>query len=70
MAPRLVLCPCRLFKERSSKSRETSMSAVPDEVMKYVAAENDDDPRKPAEWLQALVGVISLLAPIALTLPD
>ncbi|KVU77547.1 pyruvate dehydrogenase (acetyl-transferring), homodimeric type [Burkholderia ubonensis] len=35
------------------------MSAVPNEVMKYVAAERDDDPQETVEWLEALDGVIS-----------
>src|SRR6201987_4258164 len=39
------------------------MSAVPDEVMKYVAAEKDDDPQETAEWLEALDGVISAVGP-------
>src|SRR5258708_155440 len=43
--------------------QETSMSAVPDEVMKYVAAEKDDDPQETGEWLEALDGVISAVGP-------
>ncbi len=39
------------------------MSAVPDEVMKYVAAEKDDDPQETGEWLEALDGVISAVGP-------
>lgn len=40
------------------------MSAVPDEVLKYVAdAKNDDDPQETAEWLEALDGVISAVGP-------
>jgi pyruvate dehydrogenase E1 component len=39
------------------------MSAVPDEVMKYVAAEKDDDPQETGEWLDALEGVISAVGP-------
>ncbi|HEY3597016.1 MAG TPA: pyruvate dehydrogenase (acetyl-transferring), homodimeric type [Paraburkholderia sp.] len=40
------------------------MSAVPDEVMKYVAATKDDsDPQETAEWLEALDGVISAVGP-------
>jgi pyruvate dehydrogenase E1 component len=39
------------------------MSAVPDEVMKYVAADKDDDPQETAEWLDALEGVISAVGP-------
>ena len=35
------------------------MSAVPNEVMKYVAAEHDDDPQETVEWLESLDGVIS-----------
>ena len=48
-------------RERSSHSRtqETRMSAVPNEVMKYVAAEHDDDPQETVEWLESLDGVIS-----------
>src|ERR1700735_3186490 len=53
----------RLFTERSS-NQETSMSAVPDEVMKYVAnAKDDEDPQETAEWLEALAGVISAVGP-------
>ncbi len=39
------------------------MSAVPDEVMKYVAADKDDDPQETGEWLEALDGVISAVGP-------
>ncbi|GAB7523664.1 pyruvate dehydrogenase (acetyl-transferring), homodimeric type [Paraburkholderia sp. 2C] len=40
------------------------MSAVPDEVLKYVAASKDDsDPQETAEWLEALDGVISAVGP-------
>jgi len=39
------------------------MSAVPDEVMKYVAADKDDDPQETGEWLDALEGVISAVGP-------
>src|ERR1700689_4036487 len=40
------------------------MSAVPDEVLKYVAdAKADDDPQETAEWLEALDGVISAVGP-------
>ncbi|CAB3644745.1 pyruvate dehydrogenase (acetyl-transferring), homodimeric type [Trinickia soli] len=39
------------------------MSAVPDEVMKYVAADKDDDPQETGEWLEALEGVISAVGP-------
>ncbi|CAB3747385.1 pyruvate dehydrogenase (acetyl-transferring), homodimeric type [Paraburkholderia humisilvae] len=40
------------------------MSAVPDEVLKYVAASQDDsDPQETAEWLEALDGVISAVGP-------
>ncbi|MGA7817430.1 pyruvate dehydrogenase (acetyl-transferring), homodimeric type [Caballeronia sp.] len=40
------------------------MSAVPDEVLKYVAdAKNDDDPQETAEWLEALDGVLSAVGP-------
>lgn len=40
------------------------MSAVPDEVMKYVAnAKDDEDPQETAEWLEALDGVISAEGP-------
>ncbi|CAH2778660.1 MAG: Pyruvate dehydrogenase E1 component (EC [Candidatus Burkholderia crenata] len=40
------------------------MSAVPDEVMKYVAnAKDDEDPQETAEWLEALDGVISAVGP-------
>lgn len=35
------------------------MSAVPNEVMKYVAADRDDDPQETIEWLESLDGVIS-----------
>ena len=40
------------------------MSAVPDEVLKYVADSKDDsDPQETAEWLEALDGVISAVGP-------
>ena len=40
------------------------MSAVPDEVLKYVAnAKDDNDPQETAEWLEALDGVISAVGP-------
>ncbi|WP_153100752.1 pyruvate dehydrogenase (acetyl-transferring), homodimeric type [Paraburkholderia hayleyella] len=39
------------------------MSAVPDEVMKYVATDKDDDPQETGEWLEALDGVISAMGP-------
>ena len=39
------------------------MSAVPDEVLKYVANAKDDDPQETAEWLDALDGVISAVGP-------
>ncbi|HEY4804774.1 MAG TPA: pyruvate dehydrogenase (acetyl-transferring), homodimeric type, partial [Paraburkholderia sp.] len=39
------------------------MSAVPDEVLKYVAADKDEDPQETAEWLEALDGVISTVGP-------
>ena len=39
------------------------MSAVPEEVMKYVVAENDDDPQETAEWLEALEGVLASVGP-------
>jgi pyruvate dehydrogenase E1 component len=40
------------------------MSAVPDEVMKYVAnAKDDEDSQETAEWLEALDGVISAVGP-------
>lgn len=39
------------------------MSAVPNEVMKYVAAERDDDAQETVEWLEALDGVISSVGP-------
>ncbi|MEJ2767958.1 pyruvate dehydrogenase (acetyl-transferring), homodimeric type [Mycetohabitans sp. B46] len=39
------------------------MSAVPEEVMKYVAAEKDNDPQETAEWLEALDGVLSAVGP-------
>src|SRR5476649_891272 len=40
------------------------MSAVPDEVMKYVAnAKDDEDPQETGEWLEALDGVISAVGP-------
>jgi pyruvate dehydrogenase E1 component len=43
--------------------QETTMSAVPEEVLKYVAAEKDDDPQETAEWLDALNGVLSTVGP-------
>lgn len=43
------------------------MSAVPNEVMKYVAAERDDDAQETVEWLEALDGVISSVGPAART---
>ncbi|HKU00719.1 MAG TPA: pyruvate dehydrogenase (acetyl-transferring), homodimeric type, partial [Paraburkholderia sp.] len=39
------------------------MSAVPDEVLKYVATDKDEDPQETAEWLEALDGVISTIGP-------
>src|SRR5246500_1029305 len=39
------------------------MSAVPDEVMKYVAADKDDDSQETGEWLEALDGVLSAVGP-------
>ncbi|UDG82334.1 pyruvate dehydrogenase (acetyl-transferring), homodimeric type [Candidatus Vallotia cooleyia] len=39
------------------------MSAVPEEVMKYIAAEKDNDPQETAEWLEALNGVLSAVGP-------
>ena len=40
------------------------MSAVPEEVLKYVAGSTkDDDPQETAEWLEALDGVLSNVGP-------
>jgi pyruvate dehydrogenase E1 component len=39
------------------------MSAVPEEVIKYVAAENDDDRQETGEWLEALEGVLKAAGP-------
>jgi pyruvate dehydrogenase E1 component len=39
------------------------MSAVPEEVLKYVAVANDDDTQETAEWLEALEGVLSAAGP-------
>ena len=39
------------------------MSAVPEEVLKYVAIANDDDTQETAEWLEALEGVLSAAGP-------
>ena len=39
------------------------MSAVPNDVMKFVAEERDDDPQETAEWLEALDGVIAAVGP-------
>src|ERR1700737_3544890 len=58
--------PSRVVRSRAFSNfyiQETRMSAVPDEVMKYVAAEKDDDPQETGEWLEALDGVISAVGP-------
>ncbi|MGI4983814.1 MAG: pyruvate dehydrogenase (acetyl-transferring), homodimeric type [Janthinobacterium lividum] len=39
------------------------MSAVPEEVLKYVAADQDDDRQETTEWLEALEGVINAAGP-------
>jgi pyruvate dehydrogenase E1 component len=39
------------------------MSAVPEEVLKYVAIANDDDTQETAEWLEALEGVLNAAGP-------
>ena len=39
------------------------MSAVPEEVLKYVGVAHDDDTQETAEWLEALEGVLSAAGP-------
>ncbi|SDV49745.1 pyruvate dehydrogenase (acetyl-transferring), homodimeric type [Chitinasiproducens palmae] len=39
------------------------MSAVPGEVIKYVASEHDDDQQETREWLEALEGVLAAEGP-------
>lgn len=39
------------------------MSAVPKEVLKYIAVEHDEDPEETGEWLEALEGVLASVGP-------
>ncbi|MGI4813898.1 MAG: pyruvate dehydrogenase (acetyl-transferring), homodimeric type [Janthinobacterium lividum] len=39
------------------------MSALPEEVIKYVGVEHDDDPQETIEWLDALHGVLTTVGP-------
>ncbi|BBE09337.1 pyruvate dehydrogenase subunit E1 [Mycoavidus cysteinexigens] len=39
------------------------MSAIPKEVLKYIAVEHDEDPAETGEWLEALEGVLANVGP-------
>lgn len=39
------------------------MSAIPKDVLKYIAVEHDEDPAETGEWLEALEGVLAHVGP-------